>query len=172
MEFKGVVDLLDNKAIIWDDETQGMTYKEVEIPEDLVETVKEYREKLVESVAEFDDSLLEKFFDNPDAITREELVSAIRKATVAQKITPVLCGSAFKNKGVQTMLDAVMSFMPSPLDVEGIVGTNPDTDEEEMRKPDSNEPFALWHSKLLRTHLWLDYVFLGFILEKRMLVPM
>tara|TARA_B100001142_G_scaffold329056_1_gene390960 strand:- start:3638 stop:5770 length:2133 start_codon:yes stop_codon:yes gene_type:complete len=142
MEFKGVVDLLDNKAIIWDDETQGMTYKEVDIPEDLVETVKEYREKLVESVAEFDDSLLEKFFDNPDAITREELVSAIRKATVAQKITPVLCGSAFKNKGVQTMLDAVMSFMPSPLDVEGIVGTNPDTDEEEMRKPDSNEPFA------------------------------
>jgi elongation factor G len=119
-----------------------MTYKEVDIPEDLVETVKEYREKLVESVAEFDDSLLEKFFDNPDAITREELVSAIRKATVAQKITPVLCGSAFKNKGVQTMLDAVMSFMPSPLDVEGIVGTNPDTDEEEMRKPDSNEPFA------------------------------
>ena len=141
-EFKGIVDLIDNKAIIWDDETQGMTYKEIDIPEDLVETVIEYREKLVESVAEFDDSLLEKFFDNPDAITREELVSAIRKATVAQKITPVLCGSAFKNKGVQTMLDAVMSFMPSPLDVEGIVGVNPDTEEEEMRKPDSSEPFA------------------------------
>ena len=141
-EFKGIVDLIDNKAIIWDDETQGMTYKEIDIPEDLVDTVIEYREKLVESVAEFDDSLLEKFFDNPDAITREELVSAIRKATVAQKITPVLCGSAFKNKGVQTMLDAVMSFMPSPLDVEGIVGVNPDTEEEEMRKPDSSEPFA------------------------------
>jgi elongation factor G len=141
-EFKGIVDLIDNKAIIWDDETQGMTYKEIDIPEDLVETVIEYREKLVESVAEFDDSLLEKFFDNPDAITREELISAIRKATVAQKITPVLCGSAFKNKGVQTMLDAVMSFMPSPLDVEGIVGVNPDTEEEEMRKPDSSEPFA------------------------------
>jgi elongation factor G len=141
-EFKGIVDLIDNKAIIWDDETQGMTYKEIDIPEDLVETVIEYREKLVESVAEFDDSLLEKFFDNPDAITREELVSAIRKATVAQKITPVLCGSAFKNKGVQTMLDAVMSFMPSPLDVEGIVGVNPDTEEEEIRKPDSSEPFA------------------------------
>ncbi|CAI8379125.1 MAG: Elongation factor G [Owenweeksia sp. TMED14] len=141
-EFKGVVDLIDNKAIIWDDETQGMTFEEVEIPEDLVETVKEYREKLVESVAEFDDTLLEKFFDDPDAITRDELVSAIRKATIAQKITPVLCGSAFKNKGVQTMLDAVMSFMPSPLDVEGIIGTNPDTDEEEMRKPDASEPFA------------------------------
>ncbi len=141
-EFKGVVDLIDNKAIIWDDETQGMTFEEVEIPEDLVETVIEYREKLVESVAEFDDTLLEKFFDDPDAITRDELVSAIRKATIAQKITPVLCGSAFKNKGVQTMLDAVMSFMPSPLDVEGIIGTNPDTDEEEMRKPDASEPFA------------------------------
>ena len=141
-EFRGVVDLLENKAIIWDDETQGMTFKEIDIPEDLKVTVSEYREKLVESVAEFDDSLLEKFFDNPDEITSEELVSAIRKATIAQKITPVLCGSAFKNKGVQTMLDAVMSFMPSPLDVEAIAGTNPDTGEEEMRKPDSKEPFS------------------------------
>jgi elongation factor G len=137
-----VVDLLENKAIIWDDETQGMTFKEIDIPEELKATVSEYREKLVESVAEFDDSLLEKFFDNPDEITSEELVSAIRKATIAQKITPVLCGSAFKNKGVQTMLDAVMSFMPSPLDVEAIAGTNPDTGEEEMRKPDSKEPFS------------------------------
>jgi len=141
-EFRGVVDLLENKAIIWDDETQGMTFKEIDIPEDLKAIVSEYREKLVESVAEFDDSLLEKFFDNPDEITSEELVSAIRKATIAQKITPVLCGSAFKNKGVQTMLDAVMSFMPSPLDVEAIAGTNPDTGEEEMRKPDSKEPFS------------------------------
>ena len=141
-EFRGVVDLLENKAIIWDDETQGMTFKEIDIPEELKATVSEYREKLVESVAEFDDSLLEKFFDNPDEITSEELVSAIRKATIAQKITPVLCGSAFKNKGVQTMLDAVMSFMPSPLDVEAIAGTNPDTGEEEMRKPDSKEPFS------------------------------
>ena len=141
-EFRGVVDLLENKAIIWDDETQGMTFKEIDIPEELKAIVSEYREKLVESVAEFDDSLLEKFFDNPDEITSEELVSAIRKATIAQKITPVLCGSAFKNKGVQTMLDAVMSFMPSPLDVEAIAGTNPDTGEEEMRKPDSKEPFS------------------------------
>ncbi|KRO69488.1 MAG: elongation factor G [Cryomorphaceae bacterium BACL7 MAG-120322-bin74] len=142
MEFQGVVDLLDNQAIIWEDETQGMTYKVIDIPADLKETVKEYREKLVEAVAEFDDNLMEKFFDDPESITREELVAAIRKATIAQKITPVLCGSAFKNKGVQTMLDAVMSYMPSPVDVEGIIGTNPDTEEPEMRKPDPNEPFS------------------------------
>jgi elongation factor G len=141
-EFQGVVDLLTNEAIIWDDATQGMTYKVVDIPADLVETVAEYREKLVEAVAEFDDTLLEKFFDDPDSITKEELVAAIRKATIAQKITPVLCGSAFKNKGVQTMLDAVMSFMPSPVDVEAITGTNPDTEQEEVRKPDPDEPFA------------------------------
>ena len=136
------MDLLTNEAIIWDDATQGMTYKVVDIPADLVETVAEYREKLVEAVAEFDDNLMEKFFDDPDSITKEELVNAIRKATIAQKITPVLCGSAFKNKGVQTMLDAVMSYMPSPVDVEGITGTNPDTELEEMRKPDPDEPFA------------------------------
>jgi elongation factor G len=141
-EFQGVVDLLTNEAIIWDDATQGMTYNVVDIPADLVETVAEYREKLVEAVAEFDDNLMEKFFDDPDSITKEELVNAIRKATIAQKITPVLCGSAFKNKGVQTMLDAVMSYMPSPVDVEGITGTNPDTELEEVRKPDPEEPFA------------------------------
>jgi len=141
-EFQGVVDLLTNEAIIWDDSTQGMTYKVVDIPADLVETVAEYREKLVEAVAEFDDNLMEKFFDDPDSITKEELVNAIRKATIAQKITPVLCGSAFKNKGVQTMLDAVMSYMPSPVDVEGITGTNPDTELAEVRKPDPEEPFA------------------------------
>ncbi len=141
-EFQGVVDLLTNEAIIWDDSTQGMTYNVVDIPADLVETVAEYREKLVEAVAEFDDNLMEKFFDDPDSITKEELVNAIRKATIAQKITPVLCGSAFKNKGVQTMLDAVMSYMPSPVDVEAITGTNPDTELEEVRKPDPDEPFA------------------------------
>jgi elongation factor G len=141
-EFQGVVDLLTNEAIIWEDATQGMTYKVVDIPADLVDTVAEYREKLVEAVAEFDDTLMEKFFDDPDSITKEELVAAIRKATIAQKITPVLCGSAFKNKGVQTMLDAVMSYMPSPVDVEAITGTNPDTEQEEVRKPDPDEPFA------------------------------
>jgi len=141
-EFKGVVDLLDNKAMIWDDETQDMTYKEVEIPADLVDTVAEYREKLVEAVAEFDDNLLEKFFEDPDSITRAELIAAIRQGTIEMKITPVFCGSAFKNKGVQTMLDAVMAFLPSPLDVEAITGTNPDSGEEESRQPKSDEPFA------------------------------
>jgi len=141
-DFKGVVDLLDKKAIVWDDETQGMTYTEIEIPADLVETVEEYREKLVEAVAEYDDNLLEKFFEDPDSITREEMMGAIRKAVVDMKITPILCGSAFKNKGVQTMLDAVMAYLPSPIDVDAIKGMNPDTDEEESRKPDPDEPFA------------------------------
>ena len=141
-EFKGIVDLLDKRAIIWNDDTQGMTYKEVEIPAELVETVDEYREKLVEAIAEFDDNLLEKFFEDPDSITREEMVAAIRKGTIEMKITPVFCGSAFKNKGVQTMLDAVMSYLPSPLDVEAITGENPDTGEEESRKPSVDEPFS------------------------------
>ncbi|MDP4833081.1 MAG: elongation factor G, partial [Schleiferiaceae bacterium] len=141
-EFRGVVDLLTKKAIIWNDDSQGMTYDEIEIPADLVDTVNEYREKLVEAVAEFDDNLMEKFFDDPASITREELTAAIRKAVIAMKITPVLCGSAFKNKGVQTMLDAVMEFLPSPMDVEAISGVNPDTDEEEVRRPVSTEPLA------------------------------
>ena len=141
-DFRGVVDLLDRKAIIWNDETQGMTYNIVDIPADLVDTVEEYYQKMVEAVAEFDDDLMEKFFDNPEAITREELISAIRKATIAMKITPILCGSAFKNKGVQTMLDAVMSYLPSPMDVEAIEGINPKTEETELRRPDSTEPFA------------------------------
>ena len=141
-DFRGVVDLLDRKAIIWNDETQGMTYQEVEIPADLQSTVDEYYSKMVEAVAEFDDNLMEKFFDNPDTITRDELINAIRKATIAMKITPVLCGSAFKNKGVQTMLDAVMAYLPSPVDVEAISGINPKTDAEEVRRPDPSEPFA------------------------------
>ncbi len=141
-DFRGVVDLLDKKAIVWDDSTQGMTYTEIAIPEDLIEVVDEYREKLIESVAEYDDNLMEKFFENPDSITREEMMAAIRKAVVDMKITPILCGSAFKNKGVQTMLDAVMAYLPSPMDVEAIVGINPDTEEEELRKPDPDAPFS------------------------------
>jgi elongation factor G len=141
-DFRGVVDLLDRKAIIWNDETQGMTYQEIDIPADLQSTVDEYYSKMVEAVAEFDDNLMEKFFDNPESITREELINAIRKATVAMKITPVLCGSAFKNKGVQTMLDSVMAYLPSPVDVEAISGINPKTDEQEIRRPDPSEPFA------------------------------
>jgi elongation factor G len=141
-DFRGVVDLLDRKAIIWNDDTQGMTYQEIEIPADLKDTVDEYYGKMVEAVAEFDDNLMEKFFEAPETITREELVNAIRKATIAMKITPVLCGSAFKNKGVQTMLDAVMAYLPTPVDVDAIKGINPKTDAEEIRRPDPSEPFA------------------------------
>ena len=140
--FKGVVDLISNKAIVWNDETQGMTYDEVPIPEDLVNTVAEWREKLIESVAEYDDNLMEKFFDDPDAITEAEIESAIKAAVHDMKITPMFCGSAFKNKGVQAVLDAVMEFLPSPVDVDSIVGTNPNTGAEEERKPDVNQPFA------------------------------
>lgn len=140
--FKGVVDLIRNKAITWDDETQGMTFSEIPIPDDLKEEVAKWREKLVESIAEFDDKLMEKFFDNPDSITEEEMMNAIRKATVAMKITPMMCGSAFKNKGVQTMLDAVMSYLPSPMDVPSITGVNPETDQEEQRHPDPKDKFA------------------------------
>jgi len=141
-EFTGVVDLLTMKGIIWDDSTQGMTYDIIEIPEDLIETANEYREKLVESVAEYDDKLMEKFFEDPSSITKEEMVDAIRLATIDMTIVPILCGSAFKNKGVQKMLDAVMDYLPSPLDVEGIIGVNPDTELEEVRKPSVTEPFA------------------------------
>ena len=140
--FKGVVDLISNKAIVWNDETQGMTYDEVPIPEDLVDTVAEWREKLIESVAEYDDNLMEKFFDDPDTITEAEIESAIKAAVHDMKITPMFCGSAFKNKGVQAVLDAVMEFLPSPVDVDSIVGTNPNTEAEEERKPDVTEPFA------------------------------
>src|ERR1700712_4096850 len=147
--FKGVVDLITNKAIVWDDATLGSSYDEVPIPEDLIEQVAEYRAKLVEAVAEFDDTLLEKFFDDPDAITVDELRSAIRKATIAMKITPMMCGSAFKNKGVQTALDAVIQYLPSPADTEGVIGINPDTEAEELRKPDPDEPFAALAFKIM-----------------------
>ncbi len=141
-EFVGVVDLITRRGIIWDDSTQGMTYKFVDVPADLVDTVDEYREKLVEAVAEYDDVLMEKFFVDPDSITEEEMKAAVRAATIDMAITPILCGSAFKNKGVQAMLDSVMSYLPSPLDVEAIVGTNPKTELEEKRRPDVDEPFA------------------------------
>jgi elongation factor G len=140
--FKGVVDLLTGKAIVWDDATEGKSYSEIPVPEDLVETVAEWRQKLVESVAEYDDALLEKFFDNPDSITKEEMMVVIRQAVIDMKFSPVLCGSAFKNKGVQTMLDAVMAYLPSPLDMPAIIGTNPDTGAEIERHPDNTEPFT------------------------------
>jgi len=141
-DFRGVVDLISNEAVIWDDENFGSTYKVVDIPEDLKETLAEWREKLVEAVAEYDDALMEKFFDDPDSITEEEMIEAIRKATIDMTITPMLCGSAFKNKGVQTVLDAVMRYLPSPVEIEAITGTNPDTDEEEKRRPTTEDPFS------------------------------
>jgi len=140
--FIGVVDLINNRGIVWNEEDKGMTYKEVPIPEDMKAEVAEWREKLFESVAEFDDKIMEKFFDAPDTITEAEVFAALRKACIANKVVPMVCGSAFKNKGVQTMLDLVMELMPSPMDKEEIKGTNPDTGEEVTRKPDVKEPFT------------------------------
>jgi len=140
--FRGVVDLISNKAMTWENDDQGMTYNEIPIPEDLVDVVAEWREKLIESVAEYDDNLMEKFFDDPDTITEAEIEAAIKAAVHDMKITPMFCGSAFKNKGVQAVLDAVMEFLPSPMDIDSIIGTNPDTEAQEERKPDVTEPFA------------------------------
>jgi len=141
-EFEGVVDLINNRGIVWDGDDQGMTFTEVPIPADMAEEVAEYREKLLEAIAEYDESLMEKFFDDPDSITEREVLTALRGATIDGKFVPMMCGSAFKNKGVQAMLDIVMEILPSPLDQEAIVGTNPKTDEEVTRLPSSNEPFA------------------------------
>ncbi len=140
--FKGVVDLIRNKAIIWHDETQGATFDEVPIPIDMQADVNHWRAQLVEAVAEFDDHLMEKFFEDPNSITEDELRTAIRKATIAMKITPLLCGSAFKNKGVQAMLDAVIQYLPSPMDIPSVTGINPDTEKEEQRRPDASDKFA------------------------------
>jgi elongation factor G len=141
-DFRGVVDLINNRAIIWNEDDFGMTFEEIDIPEDLKETAEEWRTKLVESVAEQDEALLEKYFEDPESITEVELVAAIRKATMSLDIIPMMCGSAFKNKGVQTLLNAVMEFLPSPLDVEAVEGINPDTEEVEKRRPNNDEPFA------------------------------
>jgi elongation factor G len=140
--FKGVVDLITNKAMIWDDATQGMTYTEIPIPADIADTVHEYRQKLIENIAEYDDALMMKFFDAPETISEQEMIDAIRKAVVDMKFVPMMCGSAFKNKGVQAVLDAVCAFLPCPLDVEAVTGTHPKTDEVVTRKPSVDEPFA------------------------------
>ena len=141
-KFQGVVDLITKEAIIWNDDDQGMSYKVVEIPDDLKDLVDEWRQKLVESVAEYDDNLLEKFFEDPDSITKEEMMSAIRKAVIDMSFSPVMCGSAFKNKGVQALLDAVCSYLPSPLDLPPITGLNPENDQEVVRKSSNQEPFS------------------------------
>ena len=148
-DFKGVVDLVKMKGIVWHMETEGMTFDEIDIPADMLEEAKEWRAQLVEAVAEYDDKLLEKFFDNPDSISENEIHEAVRKATIDMTIVPMLCGSSFKNKGVQTALDAVCRYLPSPLDVEGIKGTDPNTGEEMIRQPDAKQPFAALAFKIM-----------------------
>ena len=140
--FKGVVDLIKMKAILWHDETMGADYDVEEIPANLQAEAEEWREKMLEKVAEYDDALMEKFFDDPSTITEEEILRGLRAATLKMDIVPMLCGSSFKNKGVQTLLDYVCAFLPSPLDTPNIVGTNPSTGEEEDRKPDEDEKTA------------------------------
>jgi elongation factor G len=140
--FKGIVDLVKNQAIVWHEEKMGATFDVIDIPEDMKDEVEEYRANLIEAVAEYDDALLEKFFDDPDSITEDEVHEALRKATQDMSIIPMICGSAFKNKGVQFLLDAVCRYLPSPIDKEAIVGTDPKTDNEIARKPSVNEPFS------------------------------
>ena len=138
-KFKGVVDLIKMQGILWHDETMGAEYSVEPIPAELQAEAEEWRSKMLETVAEYDDALMEKFFDDPSTITEEEILRALRAGTVKMEITPMFCGSSFKNKGVQTLLDYVCAFLPSPLDTPNVVGTNPDTKEEEDRKPDVEE---------------------------------
>src|SRR6476620_5077291 len=148
-DFKGVVDLITLKGMVWDEAGMGMTYNEVPIPEDMKEEVDQYRQELIEAVADYDYKLLEKFFDDPNTITEAEMHEAIRKATIDISIIPMMCGSSFKNKGVQTALDAVVRYLPGPLDIEAVKGTNPDTGEEVLRKADAKEPFAALAFKIM-----------------------
>lgn len=140
--FVGLVDLIEKKAFVWNEEDQGSTYEECEIPADMAEEVEDYRNQLLETVAELDDKLMEKYFDNPDSLTTEEIVSSIRTATIGNQLTPVLCGSSFKNKGVQRLIDAIVRYLPSPADMPAITGINPKTEQEETRKTDDKEPFS------------------------------
>ena len=143
-DFKGVVDLINFKGIVWNEDDHGMSFKEVEIPADILDEATELREQLLEAVAEFDESetLMEKYFDAPETITEREILDCLREATISGKVVPMMCGSAFKNKAVQAMLDIVMEILPSPLDIEAITGTNPDTGEEASRQPSVSEPFS------------------------------
>jgi elongation factor G len=141
-DFKGVVDLINFRGITWNEEDQGMTFEEIDIPADIIDEARQLREELLEAVAEFDDNLMEKYFEDSESLTEREILDALREATIAGKVIPMMCGSAFKNKGVQAMLDMVMEILPSPLDTEAIEGVNPDTDEPDSRKPSFDEPFA------------------------------
>ncbi|MBQ3851549.1 MAG: elongation factor G, partial [Bacteroidales bacterium] len=140
--FIGLVDLLEMKAYQWNEEDQGNTYEEIPIPEEMADEVETYRTNLLETVAEMDETLMEKYFADSDSITREELVAAIRKATLERKVQPVLCGSSFKNKGVQKLLDAIIDYLPSPLDMPAITGVNPKNEETEQRPMDVSAPFS------------------------------
>jgi elongation factor G len=141
-KFEGVVDLVNFRGIKWNEHDKGMTFEVVPIPDDMLDEATEYREKLLEAVAEFDESLMEKYFEDPESISEDEILAALRAATISMKIVPMLCGSSFKNKGVQTMLDYVMALLPSPLDKESIKGTDPKTDAEIVRHPDVKDPFS------------------------------
>ncbi|MGB5386474.1 MAG: GTP-binding protein, partial [Eudoraea sp.] len=141
-DFKGIVDLVKNRAIVWHDEDMGATFDVIDIPEEMKDEVHEYRAALIEAVAEYDEGLMEKFFEDEDSITEDEVHAALRAAVMDMSIIPMICGSSFKNKGVQFLLDAVCRYLPSPMDKEGIIGIDPKTDKEVLRKPDVNEPFA------------------------------
>ncbi|MES2380445.1 MAG: elongation factor G [Bacteroidota bacterium] len=140
--FKGVVDLINFRGMVWNEHDKGMTFQEIPIPEDMMEESLMWREKLLEAVSEYDDKLMEKFFEDPTSISEREILDALRAAVIDMKIVPMLCGSSFKNKGVQTMLDLVMELLPSPMDKQSVTGINPDTNEEVTRKPSYDEPFA------------------------------
>ena len=147
--FKGVVDLIKMKGVIWHMETEGMTFDEIPVPDDMKAEAEEWRAHLVEAVAEYDDKLLEKFFEDPHSISEDEIHEAVRKATIDLSIVPMLCGSSFKNKGVQTALDAVCRYLPSPVDIDAVKGIDPDTGKERARKPDAKEPFAALAFKIM-----------------------
>ena len=140
--FTGIVDLLEMKAYEWDEEDLGSTYREIPIPADMHDEVEQYRTRLLETLSELNETIMEKYFDDPDSITMEEMETTIREATIARKIEPVFCGSSFKNKGVQRLIDAIVRYLPSPLDIPAIEGVNPKSEEKEARKADIHEPFA------------------------------
>ena len=140
--FAGVVDLVEMKAYVWSEEDQGVTYEALDIPEDMQDEAAEYREKLLDKLSEFDDNFAEKYLEDSDSITVEEIIALVRKATISRDIQPVLCGSSFKNKGVQKLIDAIVMYLPSPLDLPAITGINPKTEKEETRETDPNAPFA------------------------------
>src|SRR5690349_7224897 len=147
-EYRGSIDLITMKAYVYDDETLGAKYKIEDIPADLMDKAKEYREKMLEAVAEFDDQVMEKYL-NGQELTEEEVRRAVRAATIAMKVTPVLCGSSFKNKGVQQLLDAVVDYLPSPLDIPPVQGIDPNTGKEVLRRPADDEPFAALAFKIM-----------------------